>query len=455
MTTRAWQGPIDRLSVRAFVVWGAALAAYVFAVFARSSLSATGVEAAVRFHATAAVLALFTVLQLGVYALMQIPAGATVDRIGPRKAIAIGTLLIGIGQVAIAFAVGVPAAIGARVLVGSGDAFIFLSVLRLLPAWFPGRHVAVVTQLTGVVGQLGQLLSLGPLVGVLHARGWTAAFLLAGSLTLLVGALALVVVSDGRRRQIIAIEGRVGDGRSSAVVRRGADVDRGGVLARTWHNPGTRTGFWVHFTMQFSANTFALLWGFAYMTRAEHAPDAVGLAVLTTYVLGCVVFGPILGVVSGRFPRVRIRLVVTLVSVHVVTWGIVLAWPGDAPTRALFALAVVLATGGPASLIGFDLSRSTNPLSAMGLATGMVNVGGFVSSLVAVLSIGVVLDLLGEGTPDLFTDTGFAIAWLVQVPIWLLGLAMLRRSTPAYRAYPKIVTSAPRGARPPRNADAG
>ncbi|QTE30815.1 MFS transporter [Pengzhenrongella sicca] len=435
MTTSSGSSPIDRITVRALVVWGSALAAYVFAVFARSSLSATGVEAAVRFEATAAVLSLFAVLQLGVYAVMQIPAGATVDRIGPRRAIAIGSLLIGLGQIAIAFAGGVPAAIGARVLVGSGDAFIFLSVVRLVPAWFPGRHVALVTQLTGVVGQLGQLLSLGPLVAAVHTRGWTAAFFGAGSLTLLVGLLALLAVRDGRSHQILAVAaldravGRAGD-----LAARSAP-DRGGLLLRTWRNPGTRTGFWVHFTMQFSANTFALLWGFAYMTKAEHVDASVGLGVLTTYVLGCVVFGPFLGVLSGRFPGLRLRLIVTLVGVHVAMWGVVLAWPGDVPTPALFALAVVLATGGPASLIGFDICRSTNPLASMGLATGMVNAGGFTSSLTAVLAIGVVLDLLGQGSPDQFTDAGFALAWLVQVPLWALGLVMLRRSIGPYRAF--------------------
>lgn len=465
MTTATGQGPIDKVTVRAFVVWGAALAAYVFAVFARSSLSATGVDAATRFDATAAVLSLFTVLQLGVYAVMQIPAGATVDGIGPRKAIAIGSTLIGLGQVAIAFADGVPTAIGARVLVGAGDAFIFLSVVRLLPAWFPGRHVAVVTQLTGVIGQLGQLLSLGPLVSVVHTRGWTTAFLSAGSLTLLVGALALLAVRDGRQHRIIAVtdpdpEHRPGpaitgdvshdrgraSGRASGQARR---QDGGGsVLARTWRNPGTRMGFWLHFTVQFSANTFALLWGFAYMTKAEGVPAPVGLTVLTTYVVGCVVFGPLLGVVSGRFPRVRIRLAVALVAIHVVIWAVVIAWPGNVPVPALYVLAVVLATGGPGSLIAFDVCRSTNPLSAMGLATGMVNSGGFISSLAAVLSIGVVLDLLGEGTPDKFTDAGFAVAWLVQVPIWSLGLVMLRRSSAAFHAFagPSLTSPTPTAA---------
>lgn len=435
MTSSGDTGPIEKVSARALAVWGVALAAYVFAVFARTSLSATGVEAAIRFHASSAALSLFTVLQLGVYAAMQIPAGAAVDRIGPRRAIAIGSVLIGLGQLGIAFATGIPTAIGARVLVGSGDAFIFLSVVRLLPAWFPPRHVGLVTQLTGMVGQLGQLLSLVPLVGLLHARGWTTAFVLAGSLTLLVGALVLIAVRDGHPAHVLTTVDE-----DDAAPPRPAPASPGletgdGLLLRTWRNPGTRAGFWIHFTTPFSANAFALLWGFAYMTKAEHMSDSVALGVLTVYVAGCLVSSPVLGVLAGRFAHQRAALAAALVVAQVVAWAVVLSWPGDAPAPLLYVLVLTLSTGGPGSLIGFDFSRSTNPLSTLGLATGMVNAAGFISSLATVLAIGIILDLQGQGTPDLFTDHGFAIAWLVQVPVWLLGLGMLRRSLPAYHRF--------------------
>ena len=61
----------------------------------------------------------------------------------------------------------------------------FVSVLRLVTTWFPARRVPVVTQLTGVVGQLGQLLSAVPLVALLHQRGWTTAYLSIASLGVL------------------------------------------------------------------------------------------------------------------------------------------------------------------------------------------------------------------------------------------------------------------------------
>src|SRR6266536_319499 len=74
---------------------------------------------------------------------------------------------------------GVGGAVRARVLVGAGDAMTFISVLRLVPHWFPARRVPIVTQLTGLVGQAGQVLSAVPLAALLAGPGWTTAFLAA------------------------------------------------------------------------------------------------------------------------------------------------------------------------------------------------------------------------------------------------------------------------------------
>ena len=90
-----------------------------------------------------------------------------------------------------------PVAVLARVLVGAGDAMTFISVLRLVPLWFPGRVVPVVTQLTGILGQVGQIVAAYPLVALLHSAGWTPTFLGAAAVGVLVAVLVLVAL---RRR---------------------------------------------------------------------------------------------------------------------------------------------------------------------------------------------------------------------------------------------------------------
>jgi len=72
------------------------------------------------------------------------------------------------GQLALALSTDFTTALLARVLVGAGDAMTFISVLRLVSAWFPARRIPVMSQFTGIVGQLGQVLSAVPLVALLH-----------------------------------------------------------------------------------------------------------------------------------------------------------------------------------------------------------------------------------------------------------------------------------------------
>ncbi len=69
-------------SSRAWAVWGVGLSVYLLAVFNRSSLGVAGLLAADRFEIEATALAFFTVLQLVVYACMQIPVGVLLDRFG-------------------------------------------------------------------------------------------------------------------------------------------------------------------------------------------------------------------------------------------------------------------------------------------------------------------------------------------------------------------------------------
>ena len=54
-------------------------------------------------------------------------------------------------------------AVGARAVLGAGDAMIFVSLIRLVSAWFLVRQAPLVTQLTGQVGQVGAIIAAAPL----------------------------------------------------------------------------------------------------------------------------------------------------------------------------------------------------------------------------------------------------------------------------------------------------
>src|SRR5450756_2801651 len=161
---------------RAWMVLSAAISVYVLAVFHRTSLGVAGLVAAERFHISSAQLATFTMLQLFVYAAMQVPVGAILDRVGAKKLLITGVVLMTGGQFAFAFANTFGAGVAARVFVGMGDAMIFISLMQLIALWFPPARTAMITQMTGVLGQVGAVLATAPLSAALHNLGWTVSF---------------------------------------------------------------------------------------------------------------------------------------------------------------------------------------------------------------------------------------------------------------------------------------
>src|ERR1700761_7118990 len=103
-------------SRRSWVVFGFANFAYIVAVLQRSSLGVAGVAATERFHVSAAVLSSLAVIQLIVYAGMQIPVGIVLDRLGSKRLIATGAALMFVGQLTLALAPSIGFAIAGRIL---------------------------------------------------------------------------------------------------------------------------------------------------------------------------------------------------------------------------------------------------------------------------------------------------------------------------------------------------
>ena len=187
---------LDAPGWRTWTVWGVGVVAYVVAIVNRTSLSSVGIDAAVRFDADASALSMFAVIQLAVYGAMQIPVGVLLDRFGARPVIAAGMVLMAIGQLVMAFADTVGIGILARVLIGAGDAAVFPSVLRVIATWFPAQRAPVLIQLTGITGQLGQIVAVIPLAALLHATSWTVAFGSLAGLGVLFAVLTFAVIRN-------------------------------------------------------------------------------------------------------------------------------------------------------------------------------------------------------------------------------------------------------------------
>ncbi len=399
------------------------MVAYITAVVNRTSLSAVGVEAAERFHADASTLAMFAVIQLAVYGGMQVPIGLLMDRFGARPLMVAGMLIVAVGQFAMAFSTSIGVALAARVLLGAGDAAIFPGVIRLIALWFPAQRAPMMVQVTGMLGQTGQLLAIVPLAALLKATSWTVAFGSIAGLCLLFGILVFFVIRNrpASLTQDITIDTNTGVIR---VVTSAIDT-RVGIRA-VWSHPGTRLAFWSHFTTVFLGMSFGLLWGMPFLTAGVGLSTAQAGTLLTVLVLTGIVTSPVLGELSRRYPAHRsMMIVIPVVCAQLTVWVAIILWPTTPPTWLLVALMVALGTSGPASMIAFDHARTFNPAHRMSAATGITNSGGYLGTLLTVFLIGLALDMQGAGAPGSYSLDAFRLAFLTAVPLWLIGVTFL------------------------------
>jgi MFS family permease len=404
-------------------VWAVGVLAYILTVMQRTSLGVAGLDAARRFGLTPGVLAAFVFIQVTVYIAAQTPAGVLVDRFGPRVMLVVSGIFLTAGQLLLASATALPQAVLARILVGLGDAIVFVAVLGLVPRWFAARRVPLITQLTTILGQLGQILSAVPFLMLLHHAGWSTAFGFAAAGSALVALLAAAVVRNAP-----------GGGWSPAPPMSAREIGR--QLREVWGRPGTRLGFFGHMGTQFSMMVFALLWGVPYLESAQHLSASVAGALMTLFVLCTICIGPVVGVFTSRHPARRSWLLLAVIAADALTWTAVLAFPGPAPRWLLVLLVVVLSAGGPGSVVGFDIARTSNPRHNLGVAQSMVNMAGFSATLFVLAVMGAVMTAMGGFTPE-----AFRVAWLVQYPVWLvavIGVLVMRRQA---RGHPGALVS--------------
>jgi MFS family permease len=292
--------------------------AAVVAVLQRSSLGVAAADALGRFGITAATLASFSVLQLLVYAGLQVPVGVLIDRYGSKRLIVVGSLVMAGAQVMFALAAALPLAYAARAVLGVGDALTFISVMRLVPAWFPPQRSAMVTTATGPLNQLGFVVSAVGFAAVLAAWGWSPSFLSAAAVSAATAVLALALLRDSPHPRPPLVPLRAAFATASRGVRE------------AWAEPGTRLGFWAGFMSLFPSMMFGVMWGYPFLTIGQGLPPTTAGALMLALSLSGLVYGVGLGSVLARYPYYRSLIGVGLVGLVMLIWAAVLLTPGRA-----------------------------------------------------------------------------------------------------------------------------
>ncbi|QGU07878.1 putative sulfoacetate transporter SauU [Corynebacterium occultum] len=421
--------PRTVLTRRAITVWVAAVAVYVVAITGRTSFGVAGVEAIERFGIDASRIAVFTAVQIGVYAFAQIPMGMLIDRFGPRKMLVAGAVVMGAGQILLGLTGNYWVAILARVLIGAGDASAFLSVMRILPYWFPLKKTPLFTQLTASLGQLGQFISAVPFMALLHLSGWTVAFVSLGAVGVLIAMAAGVAVADSPDTDDAAKQARAEKKArrageepplDDAVVTPREPAQVWELLKMVLRSPVCWLGFFIHYSCMLPQIVFTLLWGVPMMILGMGLSSAQAALVLTLNTVATVSIGPLLGLISSRLGQRRELGALAFTLIIGATWIIFFMSETPRGLMAIIIVNIIVAMCTPAANFGFDHVRERLDRKFVATGTGLSNMGGFLSGMLAAQLVGVLLDWSAQGKTYAWAD--FRIAWIAVIVVWALGV---------------------------------
>jgi sugar phosphate permease len=398
-----------RLRWTAFVLVSGA---YVLSFFHRIAPAAIAGELRHAFGATSAELGALAATYFAAYTLMQVPTGVLVDSLGPRRIVALGGVVAGIGSVAFGLATTLGVAAAGRTLVGVGVSVTFIALLKLVASWFHDREFATLSGLVMFMGNLGAVLSAHPLAWAVTLTSWRNVFVVIGVASLAGAALTALLVRDHPGEAGLPSMREL-EGEAAHPAHAGHWFEGLRVVVR---NRATWPGFFVNLGLGGSFLAFAGLWAVPFLVDGLGRSREEATAHTTVMLLAFALSSLAMGKLSDRLGRRR-PLMLGFGLGYTLSWAPLVAGAplGRPASLALFALMGACATG-------FTLSwasvKEVNPPALAGTAMAVVNTGVFLGPTIYQPLVGFVLDQAGHraglGVLAAFAAMGLVAALFVR-----------------------------------------
>jgi ACS family D-galactonate transporter-like MFS transporter len=142
----------------------------------RVNLSIASTPLAADLHLTPSQMGFVFSAFLWTYAVLQVPMGAIIDRIGVRWAMRCATLLWSFATVMTAFAGGLGLLVAARLFLGVAEAPVVPAAWKATGYWFPTNERGMCTSIFDGASKLSMVLGIPAMAFAVSRFGWQAAF---------------------------------------------------------------------------------------------------------------------------------------------------------------------------------------------------------------------------------------------------------------------------------------
>lgn len=397
-----------------WIVWGLAAGFFFIEYFARVGPGVMVDELMHDFNVLAFALGSLSAFFYYAYVGMQIPVGMLVDRFSPRWLLASMTLLCALACIMFAMAHNVRVASLARLLMGFGSAFAFVTALKLASMWFPAHRFGLIAGLTQALGMLGAAVGQAPMAYSVTLIGWRQTMWVIAVLFVL---LAIAITLLVRERPKTAYS--KGSVHPAAKLSSSHDVLKG--LGKVLRNPQTWwNGVFVGLLYAPTA-AIAELWGVKFFRQTYDLSNELAAIAVGLIFMGWTMGGPFIGWISDRMKRRKIILIISaLASLIFISSALYIP---NMPLALLFSILFLYGVANTGVATSYAVAAEINPRVLAGTSMAFANMASVLVGAAFQPLIGWLLDRhwdgkLVNGIP-IYTAHDFRMA-MIALPICLV-----------------------------------
>ena len=358
------------------------------------------------------------------YAAFQLPSGLILDRFGVKLVGRIGTLLWSVASFAAAISTGLAGFIGARFLLGVGEAPTFPANAKAVGYWFPAEERSLATAIFDSAAKLAPALGI-PVLGLLLLRfGWRWSFAATGFISFLYFVLFFLFYRNPSEDQSLSAVEREfilqGGAQPEDRIRAAKGAPLGYLLRqrKVW---GLVLGF-----ASYNYTFYLLLtWLPSYLSSTHH----IDLLHSVLYTSVPWIFATFTDIVMGGWLVDRLiqrgrdaSFVRQAILIGGTTFGLGVFGAAYAQSTTTALVWISLAIGGLAAAapVGWSIPSLIAPRESVGTLGGILNFGNQLAAIAAPIATG----YIAQATHSFFWAFGAAAAFLVAGVagyIFLLG----------------------------------
>jgi MFS family permease len=394
--------PYSALALAIVVILGLL---YIVSQFLRNSVGVIAPNLAAEVGLSPMDIGLLSSIYFFCFAATQLPLGVALDRFGPKLCMLVSVAVTVAGSAAFALAQDVSGLVVSRALLGFGTACFLMAPVALYARWFPPERFSTFAGIHLGVGSLGALLATAPLALSTASFGWRAVFLGVGGITIAIGLLIWLIVSDDP-------PGRKTEPRHETLRESVAGIWQ---VIRT---PSIGRVFLVQLTSYPSFVLVVGLWGGPYLTHI-YGYDLKGrgeilFVAALTQVLGAFFWGPS-DRIFGRFkPPILAGTAMSFTAL------VMFAALGTMPVPLLLLAFAILGFSTGMTSVVMSHGRSLVPPHLLGRCITLLNIGTMGGGFAVQFISGAVIDLFAAqgGTYPL---EAYRLVFGLQAALVLVG----------------------------------